>query len=577
MSRKPQVRESNPRSTSLRRISSIALPLFLLLVMLISFSKIHGDDDVFWHLATGRWIIEHGSIPQTDVFGFVSYGTAWVPFEWGWDVSTYLLYSLTGNYFGIQALTALIWVGIFWLLMLVMKKSGVPLPILLITLILTLMVSFDRMTPRPHSISLLGLASILAIYLPWRLTTLGSNRRLYILPPMFLAWANFHPGVIAGLILLLLLLAVEVVLAVWKLHPNASRQTVLAFSMVVALCGLAMLVNPQGLQTYSYAYSHTQLSLLAEIKEWLPPFEAYDTFVLRCYKAALFIGSVSIIYAIQKKNPIPAVLYAAAALHSLRAVRFMADFAIVSATGTALGLTSLAMIKAPIRRVLNSTFTALVLTLGIGALIVGVISNTLFFRLNTYRPFGAGVDGNFFSFEMIEFLKRHNISGRAFHHLEIGGLLVWEKAESLNFIDSRNLSDSLAKEYYSIMDMRPGFEKKLNAYGIDHIVLHPMDLLDSPTSMQRTLIPWLTANGDKWKLVYWDDQSFVYLRNIPRFQAVIDSFSYQILHPYQFVFRKPVFDSLRNAAPIVYQNELARKLKEEPNGMIANLIARSSR
>ncbi len=38
--------------------------------------------DVFWHLAAGRWILEHGQIPTTDPFRFTSGGAPWVDHEW---------------------------------------------------------------------------------------------------------------------------------------------------------------------------------------------------------------------------------------------------------------------------------------------------------------------------------------------------------------------------------------------------------------------------------------------------------------------------------------------------------------
>jgi hypothetical protein len=35
------------------------------------------DGDVSWHIAAGRWIIEHRAVPVTDPFSFTMPGTAW--------------------------------------------------------------------------------------------------------------------------------------------------------------------------------------------------------------------------------------------------------------------------------------------------------------------------------------------------------------------------------------------------------------------------------------------------------------------------------------------------------------------
>ena len=66
--------------------------LFMAFITILTTFKLFLDDDVFWHLATGRFIVQNGYIPSTDVFGFITAGTKWIPFEWGWDVLTYLIY-----------------------------------------------------------------------------------------------------------------------------------------------------------------------------------------------------------------------------------------------------------------------------------------------------------------------------------------------------------------------------------------------------------------------------------------------------------------------------------------------------
>ena len=65
-----------------------------ILVFIFSSYKVTGDDDFFWHLATGRYVVENKVVPDKDVFGYVTAGNDWIPFEWGWDVIIFGLYSL---------------------------------------------------------------------------------------------------------------------------------------------------------------------------------------------------------------------------------------------------------------------------------------------------------------------------------------------------------------------------------------------------------------------------------------------------------------------------------------------------
>ena len=75
----------------------LLISLFGILVIFSGISKITGSSDFFWHLATGKWIIEHRIIPDKDVFGFISEHQQWIPFEWGWDVLIYILFSEIGR------------------------------------------------------------------------------------------------------------------------------------------------------------------------------------------------------------------------------------------------------------------------------------------------------------------------------------------------------------------------------------------------------------------------------------------------------------------------------------------------
>src|ERR1700674_5875959 len=72
------------------------LVMFFVLLVFFNITKISGEDDFYWHLASGRYIVENKTVPSMDVFSYVTYGQQWIPFEWAWDVTTYLIYSLTG-------------------------------------------------------------------------------------------------------------------------------------------------------------------------------------------------------------------------------------------------------------------------------------------------------------------------------------------------------------------------------------------------------------------------------------------------------------------------------------------------
>ena len=40
------------------------------------------DGDTYWHLAAGRWIVEHGVVPSTDPFSHSMPEAPWTAHEW---------------------------------------------------------------------------------------------------------------------------------------------------------------------------------------------------------------------------------------------------------------------------------------------------------------------------------------------------------------------------------------------------------------------------------------------------------------------------------------------------------------
>jgi hypothetical protein len=54
------------------------------------------DPDIWWHLATGRWILQHHALPMTDPFSSYGLGKPWIVYSWMFDVIVQLLYRLFG-------------------------------------------------------------------------------------------------------------------------------------------------------------------------------------------------------------------------------------------------------------------------------------------------------------------------------------------------------------------------------------------------------------------------------------------------------------------------------------------------
>src|ERR1044072_8281240 len=69
---------------------------------------IMSGSDLWWHIATGRWIAEHKSLPLIDDWSFTSNGQPWLQHEWLSD----LIFHLWANLFGINTLVYWKWLVI---------------------------------------------------------------------------------------------------------------------------------------------------------------------------------------------------------------------------------------------------------------------------------------------------------------------------------------------------------------------------------------------------------------------------------------------------------------------------------
>src|SRR5439155_1386128 len=162
---------------------------FLICVFIFSSHTLE-DDDFFWHLSTGRFIIENKYVPGNDIFSFPSGNAEWIPFEWGWDVLSYELYSI-GGYNSVSIFSSLI----------------------------------------------------------------------------------FCLGALAGLLLLFIFVISEIIIYYYPSKFSGSNNKPLdkkqlkILVLLSAVSALVLLINPHGIETYAYAYSHTKMKMLESISE----------------------------------------------------------------------------------------------------------------------------------------------------------------------------------------------------------------------------------------------------------------------------------------------------------------------
>jgi hypothetical protein len=177
---------------------------------------------------------------------------------------------------------------------------------------------------------------------------------------------------------------------------------------------------------------------------------------------------------------------------------------------------------------------------------------------------------------MFDFMKTtgvDKIGSKPFNNLKIGGYFIWEFSESKNFIDSRDLYDDLYSNYKNIDLKKPGFETLIEKYDFDYFIYNTPYLTVNAREIQNNIVSYLSQSNDKWKLIFWDDKSFLFVRNEQKFYDLISKYEYKYLSPYQFIFQRELFNKKYLTDKVSANSELKRKLNEEPKGVIINDMA----
>ncbi len=155
------------------------------------------DNDVFWHLATGRYIWATRSIPHADPFSWTALGRAWIAHEWLTEALLYPLYQ-QGGYALLTLVFGVVITAAFALSYRAARLLGAGRPISAGIILLAAVASSHTWGVRPQMLSLL-LSALTMWTLARALGQRQQRRLLWLLPPLMVLWVNLHGGFIFGL------------------------------------------------------------------------------------------------------------------------------------------------------------------------------------------------------------------------------------------------------------------------------------------------------------------------------------------------------------------------------------------
>ena len=411
------------------------------------------DPDAWWHIATGRWIVEHHAIPYKDPFSVAGAGRPWQAYTWLFDLILYGFHKAFGGR-GFVLFTAVLWMGIAAALY-ASARSRQHSPLHAVLLCAFTLLAADAMaTPRPWLFSVLFL--IVGLFL---LTSM----RAWWIPLLFVLWANLHIEFVYGLAVLALAAVCRRV--DWR---------------IVAASGLATLVNPYGWKLWQLIVEYSShFGLAAYIAELRPPvWNAPGTLLL----AAGLIGALVLLIRSGSRDAFTYLLLAFAAFVSFRARRdvWMAAIAVAS---------TVAMERRGDTKV---NWRPIAAGVACALLLLAFVWSRRVPENRTGRELAAAMP-----VEAAKFLSGRRAT--VFSTFDWGGYLIWSLPASKVFLDGRTNVHGMARTLQGFATWR-GEDWQSDPE------LASADLVVAP---QRATLRKALADSGRYRLLFEDDVSAV--------------------------------------------------------------------
>lgn len=242
---------SVPLRAIARRLQVPALVALYLLPGLIWMRPLI-DDDLWWHLRTGEWIAQHRAVPRTDPFVVSGSGMPWVADTWLSDLLLYGLHRAAGLA-GLAFYRLVLCVVILLALQRLCARSAERPAGTIVLPALAFVAMAPMLGARADLLSILFYT--VEMTLLFSAVERGQRGRMWILPPLFVLWANLHIEFVYGLFALIVVTGAQVLDG--RRHREAAPGPLMReLGLLTVACAVATLATPYHLDLYAKILQH---------------------------------------------------------------------------------------------------------------------------------------------------------------------------------------------------------------------------------------------------------------------------------------------------------------------------------
>ncbi len=497
------------------------LVLALLLIFILA-ARTPLDSDMWWHLRAGQETVQSGRPVLVDQLSTTRLGAAWINHSWLSEVGMYLVYAWGGS-LAIGGITALLAVLSMALVYYTLEGPAILRAFLLI---LGSVVAAVVWAPRPQLVSLVLMALVGYLLYLYKWKRLD---RLWLLPLVFMLWANLHGGFPLGFMLIGCMVAGEFLnfLLGNRADEALNLKQVLRLLVWGGISVAALLVNANGVNISLIPFQTVGVKVLQNfVSEWASPDfhqlfqQPFIWLVLMLLAAVGFSGkrldgtdllTVSLftyLSLVARRNYGPFALAALPVLarHLWPAIQAWVGREPVLGWKRRLGLArpestespegpgqakALPVIRPGVMKAVNLALVALIAFTAIGKWYVTANPILVDAYLNSSYPVKA-----------IDWIRTNHPAGPMLNEYNWGGYLTWFLRDYPVFVDGRTdlYGDDVLGQWITAVQAGKGWQAILDQWKIKLVLIEP----------GRPLAVELPLAG--WKLLYQDDQAVIFGR-----------------------------------------------------------------
>jgi hypothetical protein len=451
------------------------------------------DPDFWWHLQTGKLILNSGAIPHADPFSYSAAGKEWVTHEWLTEIIMYLLYGKLGM-IPLIVFFSLVITAAYLFAYLRTADAAKPYAAGFV-LILCAVASAPLWGARPQMISLL-LTSVFLYFLD-EYEKNQSIRSLIPLPLLTVIWVNLHGGFIIGIGIIgvyLVGFAAKVLLTAKGKAGKSAWKPTLILAGTIGTCLLASLINPNTYKLLIYPFQTLfDPAMQQYLVEWYSPdFHNMIWVPFAVLVLALIAAGMAGKSSVSISRMLLVVVFGFAAF---RSVRHIPLFAIAAAPVLAEQIGQIIKIPSSKKsgsRAFQWLNVSIVLALAVYAALT----------ISQLPVKQEAKDSETFPRKAADWMIANRPEGKMFNSYTWGGYLIWKLYPQYPvYIDGRAdvHGADFIRNYARIYQAQSGWEEDLENTGARIV------LIENDSLLTKAL-----RESKGWQILYEDEQSIIF-------------------------------------------------------------------